>query len=97
MDKDEVESTQKFSEDLSGDNLDLAIAQTSVEAARIKNEENLCVMCKVMPKTYTIKLCGHKALCNGCVKNLDLGYCPVCNLELLNLMRREWKYKAPFY
>lgn len=51
------------------------------------DEENICVVCRVAPRTHALIPCGHKVLCIDCLTQLYVQRCPVCNGEFNNSLR----------
>jgi len=46
-----------------------------------QDAENMCVVCREVPRTHALVPCGHKVLCIDCLSQLQTQKCPVCNNE----------------
>lgn len=46
-----------------------------------EDEDNICVVCRVVPRTHALVPCGHRVLCIDCLSQLQTQKCPICNNE----------------
>lgn len=42
-----------------------------------QDAENMCVVCREVPRTHALVPCGHKVLCIDCLSQLQTQRCPV--------------------
>lgn len=46
-----------------------------------QDEENICVVCRVAPRSHALVPCGHRVLCIDCLSQLQTRTCPMCNSD----------------
>jgi len=45
------------------------------------DDDNICVVCRIVPRTRALVPCGHRVLCIDCLSQLQTQKCPICNNE----------------
>jgi len=57
------------------------VPQNLLELYPQGDEDSICVVCRVAPRTHALVPCGHRVLCIDCVSQLQTQKCPICNTE----------------
>lgn len=52
-----------------------------------ENDENICVVCRIAPRTHALVPCGHRVLCEECLPQLQQQRCPLCTLAFTQTLR----------
>jgi len=52
-----------------------------------EDEESICTVCRVAPRTHALVPCGHRVLCVDCVTQLEAQRCPLCNNDFVMALR----------
>jgi len=51
------------------------------------DDQNICTVCRVAPRTHALVPCGHRVLCVDCLTLLEAQRCPLCNNDFTMALR----------
>ena len=86
----EMDIWERFRDDACEEEIPyVQVPQNLMELYPQMDEDNICVVCRVAPRTHALVLCGHRVICIDCLAQLQAQRCPVCNEEY-DIVIRIW-------